>query len=91
MPISLCVTSVVYNPDGTIDVNYSDGQGRQYADHQTMIEAAVNNPIDRDMLERFLLARFRALDPSMSDASKINGVTIEIDMANLLNPPIVLS
>ncbi|VTR95225.1 unnamed protein product [Gemmata massiliana] len=90
MPQSLSVQSVTYNPDGSISLMCSDGQGREFPNN-TALQMAVSQIVTRELLENLLLARFKALDPNMTNPAAINGVGIEVDLANTINPPIAFS
>jgi hypothetical protein len=84
---ALTVTSVTI--DGTqLTYNFDDNSQLVMDKGTTPNDYVVQqeNLLNTDLLKKLLIQRHYALNPGLNDPSSINGVTLEINLASVLNP-----
>lgn len=82
---SQTLTNVEILADGSVTAHFADADDRSYASRAAII-AEADELIDTNLLKKLLIARWAGLDPALTDPSKINGMTLESNMASVLNP-----
>lgn len=78
MATSVTVANVLRNPDGSMSIEFSDGQGQPFED-VAAVQSFADTLTDNAILRSLIAKRWIANSPTLADDSSIEGKTFTLN------------